>query len=487
MLMGDVHPPKGAHVSDRVKLVGLDFGTTTSSAVVALATLRHSATGRVALNALEETFRSEMVFTPIMEDDRIDLASIDRLLDEWLDAGHVQPTTLFGGGALLTGLTAQKDNAPGLVELIRRRLGQTLVATADDPGLESWLAFMGSCVALSREHPDRWILNFDIGGGTTNLALGRKGEVASTGCWFIGARHVQVVPGTYKITQLSRHARAVFTQLGIAKNPGESLSESERDRFLDCYLAILVALCQGSPDLSHGRHLEQAPFRWPAGVADPIVTFSGGVGELVYRRLQGEPWPATTHFGDLGIDLAQRIVASPRWSSSLHRFRPRSAGRATVYGLLQHTTEVSGSTLFLPTPGVLPLVDLPIVGRLHAEESDERIRERLLRARGSRRGAGIQVCGVGQDAAKVRALGQRLARILEEIAFPASQPLVLLVHENVGKVLGQYVTRWGTLPLSLLVIDEVRVRDAHYVQIGLPQHHIVPVSFYGLDAGGDFS
>ena len=79
---------------------------------------------------------------------------------------------VFGGGALLTGLTARRDNAATVVRLIRRRLGDTLVAAADDPCLESWLAFMGSAAGLSREHPGRPALILDIGGGTTNLALG---------------------------------------------------------------------------------------------------------------------------------------------------------------------------------------------------------------------------------------------------------------------------------------------------------------------------
>ena len=69
---------------------------------------------------------------------------------------------------------------------------------------------------------------------------------------------------------------------------------------------------------------------------------------------------------------------------------------------------------------------------------------------------------------------------IEQDAFPATHPLVLLLEENLGKVLGQYVTRWGALPMRLMVIDEVLPRDAQYVQIGVLRHQVVPVSFYGL-------
>src|SRR5438045_8270483 len=154
---------------DRVKLLGLDFGTTTTSAVVASAALvRNTVTGRTDLGDVRELYRSELVFTPL-RDGRLDLEALERQLDAWLQAGQVEPGELFGGGALLTGLTAQQENADALVDLVRRRLGDALIATADDPCLESWLAFMGSSGRLSREHPNTPLLNLDIGGGTTNV------------------------------------------------------------------------------------------------------------------------------------------------------------------------------------------------------------------------------------------------------------------------------------------------------------------------------
>jgi ethanolamine utilization protein EutA len=74
-------------MSERLTLVGLDFGTTTSSVVVATASLlRNSVTGRTELTRVHERFRSEMVFTPL-EDDRLDLTRTEAHLDAWLDAG----------------------------------------------------------------------------------------------------------------------------------------------------------------------------------------------------------------------------------------------------------------------------------------------------------------------------------------------------------------------------------------------------------------
>ena len=226
-----------------VNLVGLDFGTTTSSAVVATAQLAHDAvTGRSQLSQLSESYRSEMVFTP-MRGDGLDLEQLESYLQAWLATTRCED--IFGGGALLTGLTAQKANAAALIHLIERRLGAALIATAEDPCFESWLAFMGSCADLSRNYPDTPLINVDIGGGTTNLALGRNGEVLRTGSLFVGARHVQVEPGTYRIVKLSRYATQLFDNLGIGKGPGDSLASEEVERILDFYLMLLEAAITG--------------------------------------------------------------------------------------------------------------------------------------------------------------------------------------------------------------------------------------------------
>src|SRR5262249_54450523 len=138
----------------RVSLLGLDCGTTTTSAVIASARLsRHFATGRVVLSDFVEQHRAEMVFTPF-RGDALDAEAVASLLAGWLTAGGVRDVELFGGGAIITGLAAQRGNAGELARLLRARVGGAIMATADDPCLESWMAFMGSAAGLSRERPD---------------------------------------------------------------------------------------------------------------------------------------------------------------------------------------------------------------------------------------------------------------------------------------------------------------------------------------------
>jgi ethanolamine utilization protein EutA len=469
-------------MSEPVQLVGLDFGTTTSSAVVATARLTHNAvTGRTELDQVQQSFRSEKVFTPLCGD-LLDEARLEAFLDAWLSTGCVCPERVFGGGALLTGLTARRTNATALVQLVRRRLGQALVARADDPCLESWLAFMGSCAALSRAHPETSILNLDIGGGTTNLALGRAGEVSRTGCLLVGARHFQVEPGSYRLVRLSPYARSLLDYLGISRACGDGLDERERVAILDFYVGLLESAVRGDRFADPISRLhEQVSFRLPAEVGSLALTLSGGVGELVYAHLQGGSWPSTTAFGDLGIDLARRLVSSPLLGPHLQLLRPATAGRATSYGLLLHSTEISGSTVYLSNLALLPLSDVPIFGSISDNSFEAPLRDLLQLVRHSSHGGCLQVTLASAGAATVRALGGRLAKIVREIDMPRERPLVLLVRENVGKTLGHYVTDWGSLPVQLMVIDEIAVRDAQYVQIGRPRGQVIPVSYYGLN------
>jgi ethanolamine utilization protein EutA len=306
-----------------------------------------------------------------------------------------------------------------------------------------------------------------------------------TGCFFVGARHVQVVPGSYQIVRLSTYAQRLFEYLGIRKAAGTCLTPGEVDALLDIYLRLLVGTLSSQEDLfaTPIAHLHrQAPFHLPPDLPQPIVTLSGGVGELVYAYLRGEPWPPTTHFGDLGIDLAQRLVSASPWVNDFKTHALASSTQATVYGLLRHVTQVSGNTLYLPRPELLPLRDLPILGTISHTADEEQLREVLGRIQRSVRGGCAEVSLIGCGVTEVRQLGRRIDQALKALHFPPEHPVVFLLAENLGKVLGQYATDWGALPLHLIVIDEIAVLDAQFLHLGRLQDQVLPVSFYGMNA-----
>jgi ethanolamine utilization protein EutA len=471
-----------------LRFVGIDVGSTTTSMIVARARLvRNCVTGRNELGHIEPLFRPDPVFTPFRAD-TLDIAALAAQIDRWIGEARLDPAAVASGGALVTGLAARSENAPGVTKLIKERFHQSVVAAADDPCLESWLAFMGNCLELSRAEPGRPFINLDIGGGTTNIAWGHDGRVRRCGCYYIGARHMQVEPGTYRVRRLSEFGRDLLQFHGIPTRSDYELTDRDLASILTYSVELLTRVICGRSFNENdrlARRLCQTEFMLPDEVenAPPVITVSGGVGELAYRHERGDPLPGTTAFGDLGIDLARAVCESPVLGRDLTTHVPSGQGRATVHGLTVHSTEIAGATLFLPHPEILPLVDLPILGSFDDTTPDDDLRSLLELAGGAGSGAGLRVNVSSTCAATIKHLGQRLARLLE--APRPAHPLVLLTSDNIGKTLGQYATRWGRNPRALVVIDELPDRPAHFATIGKSREGLVPVSFYGLAAQCD--
>jgi ethanolamine utilization protein EutA len=441
---------------DEVHLLGLDVGSTTTSALSATARVqRDPVQGRLALH--EEVVRHRLgpVLTPLRGEE-LDLDAVAELLDGWLAEAGLRPQDLFAGGALVTGLAARRANAAGLVELVRARVGDAVVAVASDPVLESWLAFAGAAAPLSRERPDVPVLNLDVGGGTTNPAVGVAGDVRAAGCLHVGARHVRVRPGTHEVVGATKLGRRLLDDAG-----GDVGS-------------VVARMMRALEDVVLGREVEPALLEVPTEVPPgAIVVLSGGVGELVYAG--GAEGPGA--FGDLGGELAAAILASDVLGPHVRKHVPEHRGRATVYGVALHATEVSGATVHVD-PGALPLRDLPVVAHLDADPSVERFDAAIELVARTERGGCIQLAaGAADGLERIRALGERLAGALATLD---GRVLVVLVPEDAATALGGYATGWGAVTGELVVLDQVVPRDAAFVTVGRARHGVVPVAFHGL-------
>lgn len=469
-------------MNQHVTLMGLDIGTTTASAMFATARLQQTGTGHIELDELHEV-SADTIFTPYQAEQLF----VDGLL-AWIDGqferSQISPTDVFGGGALITGLAAERENSAQLTARIHERLEDAVVATATDPRFEAWLAFMAAAAAVSRGVPGP-VINLDIGGGTTNVALGEAGQVLATGSIFIGARHLQVTQGTYQIERISRHARRMFEVLGIAKSVGQQLEPAELKALVGFYVEALEAVVTGNSTAEHAKlvtELVQAPLSEGVPLGDAIVTLSGGVGELVYQQatMQGQS-SQQTPFGDLGLDLASAILRSPLLGKDAREHIPARTGRATVFGLLRHATQVSGTTIYLTPATQLPLRDVPILGVLKRNTTDEQLSRLGSLTSQSQSGGCLIVDGVSTNAPALKTLAERIAHALESHHVEGDKPLVLIAAANVGKSLGSYITAWGTRQRNLLVLDELVPRDAQFVRVGRTHEHLVPVSFYGMN------
>ena len=174
------------------------------------------------------------------------------------------------------------------------------------------------------------------------------------------------------------------------------------------------------------------------------------------------------------------LFRSPRLGPRLAAWRAEGGGRATVIGLLKHSVRLSGTSLHLPDPRLLPLSDLPTVGSFRPDDDDDALARLLDLARRGHSGGAIRIEGCGPGAAAVAACGERLARAIESAAWRDGKPLVLLLDTDAGKALGALATRWGKIPVRLVAIDRLDLPDARFASLGAPRDGAVPVSFHGL-------
>ncbi len=163
--------------------VGIDLGTSTTQVILSRLRLENSAGAfavpRVEIVDKEVVYRSPVHFTPLVSDTRLDGAKIREIVEQEYRAAGVTPDMLQTGAVIITGETARKENAREVLEALAGLAGDFVVATAG-PDLESVLAARGAGADKLSERERCCLLHYDIGGGTSNLALLDRGKLLST-------------------------------------------------------------------------------------------------------------------------------------------------------------------------------------------------------------------------------------------------------------------------------------------------------------------
>lgn len=432
----------------------MDIGTTTcrATAIEVECVPRRDGLGTDLVDP-RTRYVSETRLTPF-KDDRILEPELREILDRWKTETANIPFN--AGGVILTGLAARAGNLPAVRDLIGAAFANLIMVTAEDPRYESWLCFKGSVLRASLREPEKRFLHLDIGGGTTNLSIGKNGEVEDTGSYFIGARHFRFHPGTTVLSYISPYGRKILESLKL--NVGNSMSPTDRQNVAGFFCRALENLVNAG---TCWEPLRQATLTKPLPPIDRL-SFSGGIGAWIY----GEETPAegSTPFQDLGWDLARAI----RQSEVLHRIpwvKPAELGLATVAGLTLFGSTFSGRSIFLPESLRLPLGGIPIV------RSEEAL---------SLPSAGGIALFQSLPSAETAALESIAERIRSHLERSPDRPVVLLVDRDVGKTLGNLITDWGKRPWPLVVLDQVPPPHGQFLHVGKEDRGIVPVSYYGM-------
>ncbi|MCH6551858.1 MAG: ethanolamine ammonia-lyase reactivating factor EutA, partial [Planctomycetes bacterium] len=335
--------------------VGIDIGSSTSHLTFSKLVLERQG---VALSSRFEvvertvTHRSPILLTPYVDLFTIDTEELSRFIKGVYEDAGMRPEDVDTGATIFTGEAAKKNNAEAISALFAAEAGKFVCATAG-PNLEAVMAAHGSGACARSESVDgeaRTVLNVDMGGGTAKLAICRDGEIVETAAINVGARLV-AMDELGRITRIEPAGLIVAEELGIPLEVGGTLSETQQRAMAEVLADCVLNLAERRP---------LAPLTDRLMITDPLsfdgpidaVTFSGGVSEYVYGN-------ESRNFGDLGILLGKAVRAGvDRLGAPIEPSEQQI--RATVIGAGQYTLQVSGSTIFISRPDLLPLRNLPV-------------------------------------------------------------------------------------------------------------------------------
>ena len=478
--------------TDRLELksVGIDIGSSTTHLVFSSIELRRQSaalSSRFQVAARRLDYRSAIIITPFVDDTTIDVRKLSEFFERSYEEAGTSPAEVDTGALITTGDAARKHNAAAIVAMFAERAGNFVCASAG-PILEAKMAAHGSGAVIRSnfKNTPATVLNIDVGGGTSKLAVVRAGQLHRVAAIDVGARLITLDDHNV-ITKVEAAAALCSKHHNLGLKVGAQVSRSALDRLATVLAECLLEAASGKPLSALTSALMITA---PLNFDDPVdvVLFSGGVSEYFYQE-------TTEHFGDLGARLADAIrsrsdVCFPNATIEL----PKERIRATVIGASQFSVQVSGNTIFLANPALLPLQNLRAVMvdlgpvEIDPESINLAIKQTLARFEVVEGEAPVALAihwPHGPAFAGLQALCEGVAASLP-ITVTAEQPVVLVLDTDVARLVGDNLARVLNGYPNLICIDGVQLQDFDYIDISREhaQTHTVTVMIKSLVFSG---
>jgi ethanolamine utilization protein EutA len=476
--------------SERITLnsVGIDIGSSTSHLIFSRLTLRRQGialSSRFVVINREIIHESPILLTPYIDKTTIDTDQLDEFIhDSYRNAG-LTPDDIDTGAIIVTGEAAKKKNAEAIAALFSTQAGKFVCATAGH-NLEAILASYGSGAVAMTHHEggDFTVMNVDIGGGTSKIAIVQGGKVVDTCALEVGARLV-ALDESGKINRLEDTAVKIAKMAGLSLTLGGTMSEQDKEKFSAVLCDALFEVLERGKLSAQAQDLLLTP---NIEFKDPIhaIMFSGGVSEFVYGYEKRD-------LGDLGIQFGRRVrQRANQLAGGNIPLRPAEVRiRATVIGASQYTVQVSGNTIYLSHPDLLPLRNLQVI--TPEFEQNESITSAVIKASvdkalqrydivdGDRAVALAVRWELGPSYPLIRTLAEGLVDAMKE-HIENGQPLVLVFDADIAKLMGNIIERELLPGAGIISIDGIDLRDFDFVDIGqeLPDAKAVPVVIKSL-------
>ena len=465
----------------RLTSVGVDIGSSTSHLVFSRLVLERL-DNRYVVTSREVLHESDVLLTPYAADTTIDADRLGAFVAAQYEAAGIAPDEIDTGALILTGVAVRRSNARAIGELFASQAGKFVSVSAGD-GLETTLAAFGSG-AVARSIRDRArVMNIDIGGGTSKIAVCENGDVIEITAIDVGAR-VIALDAARNVVRIEEAGRRFATEAGVALEIGRPLAEADA-RLIAERMADRLFEAASAKELSRETAALLRLDPLTNRLRPEAVTFSGGVSEYIYGREAGG-------YGDLGPLLGRAIRSRVEGWRGVEIAMPDQGIRATVVGASQYTVQVSGSTIFVEPAGTLPLrsvaaitPDLPLSGEdLVPSEIAAAIRSALRRMDLHEGEKPVALCYRWQGSATFQRLDDFIAGVAEGMSavLAKGHPLVLVGDGDIGGLVGIHAHEEAKLPNAVVSIDGINLKELDFIDIGaiLPASGAVPVVIKSL-------
>jgi ethanolamine utilization protein EutA len=467
---------------DEIRLVsvGVDIGSSTSHLVFSRLVLERL-DNRYIVSEREIVHESDVLLTPYADDMTIDAKALGDFINRQYDMALLDPAAIDTGALILTGVAVRRSNARAIGELFAAQAGKFVSVSAGD-GLETTLAAFGSGAAARSIRETNRVMNIDIGGGTSKIAVCEDGEIAEMTAVDVGARVVALDKHgvVVRLEEAGRRfAKEAELNIDIGAKPSPADLGLMVERMADRLFEVISA-----PVLSPGTAalLRLDPLR-NARKPD-VVTFSGGVSEYIYNRQD-------SGFGDLGPLLARAIKKRiDAWGPRIAK--PDEGIRATVVGASQYTIQVSGSTIFVAPLDTLPLRNIPVVTPDFALDADDLDQEAIaatvrvsLRRLDLHEGEQpVAVCYRWGGSAMFRRLDDFCKGVAKGLSAQLAKghPLILVGDGDIGGLVGIHALEEAKIANPIVSIDGIVLKEFDFIDIGamLETSGAVPVVIKSL-------
>jgi len=447
--------------------VGVDVGTSTSHLVFSNLVLKRnerSASRRFQIQERNIIYEGRIINTPLLDDDTIDIDKLTDFLKEEYKRAGIDSANVQTGAVVVTGETAKKHNAKQIVEALSNDAGKFVAATAG-PNFESLIAAMGSGATNRSKDLNKIILSCDIGGGTSNIAISKNGEIISTSCISVGAM-LFGVNSEGKIWRIDEPAIKVMEHIGLDYKIGDQIPKEDIERIATKFAEVLIEVITGPATSSLAKQLMVTnDLDFPERIDE--YSFSGGVAELIYGR--------NGNYDDIGQILADKIK-SMTFKLASPVIEPVNKIRATVIGAGAYSLSISGSSGFMDDKLSFPIKNVPVI-RVDVERSKLSVEHVVSQINISFQRFDLNE---GEEIVAlyfrdpVRASYPKLELFAKAIeaaftnSIKSNMPIILIFEKDIACSVGNVIRRETALKTNLLSLDELILEEGDWIDIGEP-------------------